>query len=579
MATYNGTTLSIDIPLTAGAVIPSEGAPDVAGVAVIGNTMYCVKTSGTKTFLYKVTDYDNSSARAAAVTKDIDWRINGVKQPCRAIGLTKVGNYLYLLAANKSDNTGSTVILKLNTSGAVLDSYDISSIVPDGARGITAENGTDEKFIVMNYDMVYDHKPAFKFNVVQWGRSTHLKRFRVPKDGYGCANAYDIYLHSTYGLFIVTADEEATCRNKIVVTEYRSADGSGMEYIPKTVLGVKGNTQTYSQYTLKSVCMKANHLVLGMDIQNKTEGVKDRFAVAEAVTYTNVIYTFAPPLQEGTVIPNDITYNGVTATNLGCMSFKEENIPYFVKQGENTLAVLGKAANYANASGSYDPLKRFTEGELGHANGMTCYNGKFYIAAAQDDKVVAINADKLEIERTYTIAGERGSRVMALNHYRNNQCLLFSPHNDGDRYKLHTCVFGTSTQVNAQFLGILKNPFAGQGLKVSQDIFYHEAYGLFVGICNANVVGKGITTKNILLHYDLKKLTADSMLLPDFGWVSDMPANNSQGETYHSYEIESMALDESTGKMAAVFNTNVSDSSQDLHSRDRFMVYRTIDFV
>ena len=128
MATYNGTTLSIDIPLAAGAVIPSEGAPDVAGVAVIGNTMYCVKTSGTKTFLYKVTDYDNSSARAAAVTKDIDWRVNGVKQPCRAIGLTKVGNYLYLLAANKNDNTGSTVILKLNTVGAVLDCYDISSI-------------------------------------------------------------------------------------------------------------------------------------------------------------------------------------------------------------------------------------------------------------------------------------------------------------------------------------------------------------------------------------------------------------------------------------------------------------------
>ena len=249
MATYNGTTLAIDIPLTAGAVIPSEGAPDVAGVAVIGNTMYCVKTSGTKTFLYKVTDYDNSSARAAAVTKDIDWRVNGVKQPCRAIGLTKVGNYLYLLAANKNDNTGSTVILKLNTVGAVLDCYDISSIVPDGARGITAENGTDEKFIVMNYDMVYDHKPTYKFNVVQWGEPAHLKRFRVPKEGYGCTNAYDIYLHSTYGLFIVTADAENTCRNKIVVTEYKSADRTGMAYIPKTVLGVNGNTQTYSQYT------------------------------------------------------------------------------------------------------------------------------------------------------------------------------------------------------------------------------------------------------------------------------------------------------------------------------------------
>lgn len=40
-----------------------------------------------------------------------------------------------------------------------------------------------------------------------------------------------------------------------------------------------------------------------------------------------------------------------------------------------------------------------------------------------------------------------------------------------------------------------------------------------------------------------------------------------------------MALDESTGKMAAVFNTNAYDSNRKLHSRDRFMVYRTIDFV
>ena len=98
-----------------------------------------------------------------------------------------------------------------------------------------------------------------------------------------------------------------------------------------------------------------------------------------------------------------------------------------------------------------------------------------------------------------------------------------------------------------------------------------------MGICNANVVGKGITTKNILLHYDLKKLTADSMLLPDFGWVSDMPANNSQGETYHSYEIESMALDESTGKMAAVFNTNVSDQARIcIHGIDLWYIGRSI---
>lgn len=54
-----------------------------------------------------------------------------------------------------------------------------------------------------------------------------------------------------------------------------------------------------------------------------------------------------------------------------------------------------------------------------------------------------------------------------------------------------------------------------------------------------------------------------------------MPENNKAGETYNSYELESMALD--NGHMVAVFNQNVSLSSG-LASRDRFMIYSTVDF-
>lgn len=62
---------------------------------------------------------------------------------------------------------------------------------------------------------------------------------------------------------------------------------------------------------------------------------------------------------------------------------------------------------------------------------------------------------------------------------------------------------------------------------------------------------------------------------PDFGFVTNMPKNNKAGETYNSYELESMALD--NGHMVAVFNQNVSLSSG-LASRDRFMIYSTVDF-
>ena len=67
--TFNGTTLTISATPVDHALIPDEGATNVAGIAIVGSDMYCVKTTGLKTTLLKTTDY--MATKATAVKKDL----------------------------------------------------------------------------------------------------------------------------------------------------------------------------------------------------------------------------------------------------------------------------------------------------------------------------------------------------------------------------------------------------------------------------------------------------------------------------------------------------------------------------
>lgn len=44
--TFNGTTLTISATPVDGALIPDKSATNVAGIAIVGSDMYCVKTTG-----------------------------------------------------------------------------------------------------------------------------------------------------------------------------------------------------------------------------------------------------------------------------------------------------------------------------------------------------------------------------------------------------------------------------------------------------------------------------------------------------------------------------------------------------
>lgn len=252
--TFNGTTLTISATPVDHALIPDEGATNVAGIAIVGSDMYCVKTTGLKTTLLKTTDY--MATKATAVKKDLNWF---------ALGLTKIGNYLYMLAEDHKGYGGSTTIVKLDTKGNQLGTYSINEICPKGALGITAADGTNEKFIIMHY-ADKSNAGTLTFSVVDWKAAKAASTFTVTNSGFGyTTQLQDIYYHTSFGLFILTNNTFSTLQNRILVVDYHLTDDKGKKYTPCAVINVN-KTGEYKQYNLESICMKANHLVLASNV-------------------------------------------------------------------------------------------------------------------------------------------------------------------------------------------------------------------------------------------------------------------------------------------------------------------------
>lgn len=75
-----------------------------------------------------------------------------------------------MLAENYKGYGGSTTIVKLDTKGNQLGTYSIQKICPNGALGITAADGTNEKFIIMHYTDS-NNAGTLTFSVVNWKES------------------------------------------------------------------------------------------------------------------------------------------------------------------------------------------------------------------------------------------------------------------------------------------------------------------------------------------------------------------------------------------------------------------------
>ena len=105
-----------------------------------------------------------------------------------------------MLAEDHKGYGGSTTIVKLDTKGNQLGTYSINEICPKGALGITAADGTNEKFIIMHY-ADKSNAGTLAFSVVDWKAAEAASTFTVTNSGLVIPHGFRIFtitLHLDY---------------------------------------------------------------------------------------------------------------------------------------------------------------------------------------------------------------------------------------------------------------------------------------------------------------------------------------------------------------------------------------------
>ena len=489
--TFNGKTLVISATPTAGAKIVDAGAAtNVAGITISGDTMYSVKTSGKVTTLYKTPDYTNADAEAVAVKTGLGYF---------ALGLSKIGTELFMLAEDTAGYGNNTKIVKMDTAGNVIKEFDIVSEFQYGALGIAHTGAANEFFILArgSNDVDNDTLIVKKLRLESSNSYEVVHEFKVTNRGYGyTSRIQDIYYHLDYGLFILTNDELSTGRNRIVHVDYRSNVNS---YIPDGVINV--DMKGYKQYNLESICMKAGHLVLAANVITGTGKAEDRFSVLNGITYEKGTYSFNCALARGIKVDNEIFVDDlgkkIIATNFGALAFNENNQKlYGIKAGTNgkyanpsvCAAAIWEFEDYTSSTKGVKRLaNKVVPGEkrcLYHANGMDIYNHELYVACAEPNgkgeySVVKLTMGSASEEWPYNRYTWE-NRTNAISHYKGNQFILLTEtgaegEEDKKIYKLCIVHFSAGKIVVDQ-----TKYFMNTGYEVLQGINYSDKYGLFI---------------------------------------------------------------------------------------------------
>ena len=509
--TFNGKTLVISATPTAGAKIVDAGAAtNVAGITISGDTMYSVKTSGKVTTLYKTPDYTNADAEAVAVKTGLGYF---------ALGLSKIGTELFMLAEDTAGYGNTTKIVKMDTAGNVIKEFDIVSEFQYGALGIAHTGAANEFFILArgSNDVDNDTLIVKKLRLESSNSYEVVHEFKVTNRGYGyTSRIQDIYYHLDYGLFILTNDELSTGRNRIVHVDYRSNVNS---YIPDGVINV--DMKGYKQYNLESICMKAGHLVLAANVITGTGKAEDRFSVLNGITYEKGTYSFNCALARGIKVDNEIFVDDlgkkIIATNFGALAFNENNHELYVTCAE------------PNGKGEYSVVKL----TMGSTSEEWPYN-------------------------RYTWE----NRTNAISHYKGNQFILLTETGaDGEEdkkiYKLCIVHFSAGKVVVDQ-----TKYFMNTGYEVLQGINYSDKYGLFIVTTKKLEYfpnGDVQTSGSRVLHIDMSRTKTMKfkdgkkypVLIPDFAFNNELDKSK-----FFSFEMESVAIDRNTNNMIVSVNAN-----------------------
>ena len=568
--TFNGKTLVISATPTAGAKIVDAGAAtNVAGITISGDTMYSVKTSGKVTTLYKTPDYSNADAQAVAVKTGLGYF---------ALGLSKIGTELFMLAEDTAGYGNTTKIVKMDTAGNVIKEFDIVSEFQYGALGIAHTGAANEFFILArgSNDADNDTLIVKKLRLESSNSYEVVHEFKVTNRGYGyTSRIQDIYYHLDYGLFILTNDELSAGRNRIVHVDYRSNVNS---YIPDGVINVE--MKGYKQYNLESICMKAGHLVLAANVITGTGKAEDRFSVLNGITYEKGTYSFNCALAKGMKVDNKEIGN-IKTTNFGALAFDGDDRTqklYGIKAGTNgeykepskCAAAIWEFEDYTSSTKGVKRLaNKVVPGEkrcLYHANGMDIYNHELYVTCAEPNGKGEYSVVKLTMGSTseewpynrYTWE----NRTNAISHYKGNQFILLTEtgaegEEDKKIYKLCIVHFSAGKVVVDQ-----TKYFMNTGYEVLQGINYSDKYGLFIVTTKKLEYfpnGEVQTSGSRVLHIDMSRTKTMKfkdgkkypVLMPDFAFNNELDESK-----FFSFEMESVAIDRNTNNMIVSVNAN-----------------------
>ena len=568
--TFNGKTLVISATPTAGAKIVDAGAAtNVAGITISGDTMYSVKTSGKVTTLYKTPDYSNADAQAVAVKTGLGYF---------ALGLSKIGTELFMLAEDTAGYGNTTKIVKMDTAGNVIKEFDIVSEFQYGALGIAHTGAANEFFILArgSNDADNDTLIVKKLRLESSNSYEVVHEFKVTNRGYGyTSRIQDIYYHLDYGLFILTNDELSAGRNRIVHVDYRSNVNS---YIPDGVINVE--MKGYKQYNLESICMKAGHLVLAANAITGTGKAEDRFSVLNGITYEKGTYSFNCALAKGMKVDNKEIGN-IKTTNFGALAFDGDDRTqklYGIKAGTNgeykepskCAAAIWEFEDYTSSTKGVKRLaNKVVPGEkkcLYHANGMDIYNHELYVTCAEPNGKGEYSVVKLTMGSTseewpynrYTWE----NRTNAISHYKGNQFILLTEtgaegEEDKKIYKLCIVHFSAGKVVVDQ-----TKYFMNTGYEVLQGINYSDKYGLFIVTTKKLEYfpnGDVQTSGSRVLHIDMSRTKTMKfkdgkkypVLIPDFAFNNELDESK-----FFSFEMESVAIDRNTNNMIVSVNAN-----------------------
>ena len=568
--TFNGKTLVISATPTAGAKIVDAGAAtNVAGITISGDTMYSVKTSGKVTTLYKTPDYSNADAQAVAVKTGLGYF---------ALGLSKIGTELFMLAEDTAGYGNTTKIVKMDTAGNVIKEFDIVSEFQYGALGIAHTGAANEFFILArgSNDVDNDTLIVKKLRLESSNSYEVVHEFKVTNRGYGyTSRIQDIYYHLDYGLFILTNDELSTGRNRIVHVDYRSNVNS---YIPDGVINV--DMKGYKQYNLESICMKAGHLVLAANVITGTGKAEDRFSVLNGITYEKGTYSFNCALARGMKVDNKEIGN-IKTTNFGALAFDGDDRTqklYGIKAGTNgeykepskCAAAIWEFEDYTSSTKGVKRLaNKVVPGEkrcLYHANGMDIYNHELYVACAEPNgkgeySVVKLTMGSASEEWPYNRYTWE-NRTNAISHYKGNQFILLTEtgaegEEDKKIYKLCIVHFSAGKVVVDQ-----TKYFMNTGYEVLQGINYSDKYGLFIVTTKKLEYfpnGDVQTSGSRVLHIDMSRTKTMKfkdgkkypVLIPDFAFNNELDKSK-----FFSFEMESVAIDRNTNNMIVSVNAN-----------------------